>query len=83
MFIFICSLNQKLILFVAGYDAVISAYEVNITDGGECPQIYSQYLLANLSVMGQSITSKPEQNAAGKFILKDHIEKFIPFITIR
>lgn len=35
----ICSLNGKLILFVAGYDGVVFTYEVNTNGGGECKQL--------------------------------------------
>jgi autophagy-related protein 18 len=40
--------NKTLKLFVANYDGLVSIYEVNTTDGGECRQI-SQYLLFNMS----------------------------------
>jgi len=70
-------LNGKLILFVAAYDAVVSTYEVNRTDGGECPQISSQYLLSNVSVKEKSPATNIGQNAAGKLIFKVHCLKLV------
>jgi hypothetical protein len=57
-------------LFVAGYDGMVLAYEVNTNDGGECKQI-SQYLLFNMSQNSnnqQTITSNDGRNTVGKFI---------------
>lgn len=42
-------MNDKLVLFVAGYDGVISGYEVNTTTGGECKRV-SHDLLFNMTV---------------------------------
>ncbi|CAF4906918.1 unnamed protein product, partial [Rotaria socialis] len=59
--------NKTLKLFVAGYDGVLSVYEVNTNEGGECKQI-SQHLLfnmtQNLSNM-QTITTNDRQNSLG------------------
>ncbi len=84
LIVFIFSLNEKLLLFVATYDGVVSIYEVNTTDGGECPKIRSQYLLGNVSVKGQSTATNIRQDKVGKFIIKDlHILIFILFVTVR
>lgn len=45
-------------LFVANYDGVVSVYEVNMNESGECRQI-SQHLLFNTSS-----NSKNDQNSA-------------------
>ena len=70
-------MNDKLLLFVAGYDAVISTYEVNTNDGGECSHIGSQYLLASVSVKEQSAANNLAQDTNCKFILNDPISKLI------
>ncbi len=70
MIVFIFSLNKKLILYVAGYDGMVSAYEINTIDGGECP-LNSQYLLFNVFLStnsDQSAASNLGQNAVGKCI---------------
>jgi hypothetical protein len=70
LIVFIVSLNKKLILYVAGYDGMVFAYEINTIDGGECP-LNSQYLLFNVFLStnsDQSAASNLGQNAVGKCI---------------
>ncbi len=84
MIVFICSLNKKLILYVAAYDGTVSAYEINTVDGGEC-QLNSQYLLFNVFLStnsDQSGASNIGRNTVGKCINKDRFLKFV-FVMIR
>lgn len=58
-------------LFVAGYDGVVSVYEVNTNEGGECKQI-GQHLLFNMSPNLsnlQTITTNDRHTSSGKSLL--------------
>ena len=69
-------------LFVAGFDGIISGYEVNTTEGGECKRI-SHDLLFNLSISsGHETTGASNlwQNRTGKCVEKDdYCLRFYPF----
>ena len=70
--IFLSSSNKTLKLLVANYDGIVSVYEVNTTEGGECRQI-SQYLLFNISQNPKNShipTNSTGRRSSGKFI--DH-----------
>jgi len=57
-------------LFVADYNGMVWAYEVNTNDGGECKQI-SQHLLFNISQNSnnqQPTKINDGRNIVGKFI---------------
>jgi hypothetical protein len=58
---------------VAGYDGVVSTYEVNTTDGGECKRI-SEDLLFNISMISnnkQSTVTNARRNTTGKYMNKE------------
>lgn len=58
------SINDRLVLFVAGYDGYVSGYEVNTTVGGECKRI-SHDLLFNMS-LSSNHEAQPANNAPQK-----------------
>jgi hypothetical protein len=78
-------LNKKLILYVAGYDGMVSAYEINTTEGGEC-SLNSQYLLFNIFLSTNSDQNAGVgigQNAIGTYIHEKHILKsYFSFMII-
>lgn len=77
-------MNDKLVLFVAAYDGVISGYEVNTTTGGECKRI-SHYLLFDMTVTtGQETTgvNNLTQKRTGKYVQKNIIDHFLFFFLL-
>jgi hypothetical protein len=71
IYLFIFSSNKTLKLFVANYDGLVSIYEVNTTDGGECRQI-SQYLLFNMTQNPKNEQTSPIGAGRGKFLDNIH-----------
>ena len=77
----ICSLNGKLVLFVAGYDGVVFTYDVNTNEGGECKQL-NRHALIDVTMNSKSMqlsSNDLELSKVGKSVQNNENMWFIYF----